>query len=196
MTEVEAQDPYRQQLTEVTDDSLKTGLESLFDAGYIDFDENKIMIENNPEMCLDDIMACIDESKKDEENKLVDFEEAESEDAAAGDYDDKDIEEMNKLVGTVVDSNTETDPENEADFVEKEKLEIKEDVGSTGPSSKQVNSDGDSKDAVQPFEENKNPNLPEPHHEDPNLYIVRKKPKRAIPGTKTEKATEIQQRVG
>ena len=33
-------------------------------------------------------------------------------------------------------------------------------------------------------------------HDDPNLYVVRKKPKRAIPGSKTEKATEVQQRVG
>jgi len=33
-------------------------------------------------------------------------------------------------------------------------------------------------------------------HDDPNLYVVRKKPKRAPPGTKAEKATEVQQRVG
>jgi len=106
---------------------------------------------------------------------------------------------MDKLVGGVV--NTETDPENENDF-EKDAIEdaIDEAVISTGPSSKQIDaseSDNSKKAvAVKPFEENKNPNIVEPKHDDPNLYVVRKKPKRAIPGTKPEKATEIQQRVG
>ena len=104
---------------------------------------------------------------------------------------------MDKLVGGVVD--TETDPENEADF-EKEANEDAENdaVGSTGPSSKQqdASESDNSKKEVKPFEENKNPNIEEPKHDDPNLYVVRKKPKRAIPGAKPEKATEIQQRVG
>ena len=58
MVEVE-QDPYIQQLEELTDETLQTNLKSLYDAGYVDFDENKIMIESNPEMSLEDIMACI-----------------------------------------------------------------------------------------------------------------------------------------
>ena len=75
MTEVLAQDPYVQQLEEVENKDLKTSLQDLYDAGYVDFDENKIMIESNPEMSLDDVMACIDESKKDEDDQLVDLDE-------------------------------------------------------------------------------------------------------------------------
>ena len=67
---------------------------------------------------------------------------------------------MDKLVGDVV--GTETDPENEADF-EKDEVEDALDNagGSTGPSSKQIDaSESDnSKKAVKPFEENKNPNI-------------------------------------
>ena len=39
-------------------------MKTLFDAGYLDFDENKVMIETNPGMTIEDIMACIDESKQ------------------------------------------------------------------------------------------------------------------------------------
>ena len=35
-------------------------------------------------------------------------------------------------------------------------------------------------------------NIPDPIHDDPNLYVVRKRPKRALPGTKPEKAKEVQ----
>ena len=104
---------------------------------------------------------------------------------------------MDKLVGGVVD--TETDPENEADFEKEANDDAENDAaGSTGPSSKQqdASESDNSKKEVKPFEENKNPNIEEPKHDDPNLYVVRKKPKRAIPGAKPEKATEIQQRVG
>ena len=102
---------------------------------------------------------------------------------------------MDKLVGDV--DGTETDPENDFDKDAVEDADAENQV-STGPSSKQVDaSESDnSKKAVKPFEENKNPNIEEPKHDDPNLYVVRKKPKRAIPGSKPEKATEIQQRVG
>ena len=75
MTEIVASDSYVQQLDEVEEQSLKTVLQDLYDAGYVDFEENKIMIEANPEMSVDDIMACIDESKKDEETRLVDLDE-------------------------------------------------------------------------------------------------------------------------
>jgi len=33
------------------------------------------MIEANPDMTVDDIMACIDESKKDDEDRLLDLDE-------------------------------------------------------------------------------------------------------------------------
>ena len=101
---------------------------------------------------------------------------------------------MDKLVGDV--DAEETDPEN--DFAKDAVEDADENIVSTGPSSKQIDaSESDnSKKEVKPFEENKNPNIEEPKHDDPNLYVVRKKPKRAIPGQKPEKATEIQQRVG
>ena len=47
----------------MNNESLKTGLEFLFHAGYVDFEENKIIIESNPEMTMEDLMACIDVSK-------------------------------------------------------------------------------------------------------------------------------------
>ena len=194
MTEVLTTDTYVQQLEEVENKDLKTSLQDLYDAGYVDFDENKIMIESNPEMSLDDVMACIDESKKDDEDdELVDLDDDEESDAVDGEYDEKDIEDMEKLVGDV--EGQETDPEND----DKEaKDETDDAIVSTGPSSKNIDaSESDnSKKAVKPFEENKNPNIAEPTHADPNLYVVRKKPKRALPGAKPEKATEIQQRVG
>ena len=48
----------------LTDSGLQSGLKTLFDAGYLDFNENKVMIETNPGMTIEDIMACIDESKQ------------------------------------------------------------------------------------------------------------------------------------
>ena len=57
------EDPYLDQLAEIEDGTLKTGLEFLYHAGYVDFEENKIIIESNPEMSMDDLMACIDASK-------------------------------------------------------------------------------------------------------------------------------------
>ena len=114
MVESTQQDPYLQQLEEVTGETLTAGLKSLYDSGYVDFEENKIMIESNPGMSLEDIMICIDESKKDGEGtNLEDLDADQSSDVGAGEMDEKDIEEMNALVGHVVDSNTETDPENE-----------------------------------------------------------------------------------
>ena len=75
MTELVSSDTYVKQLEEVENKSLKTTLQDLYDAGYLDFEENKIMVEANPEMSIDDIMACIDESKKDDEDQLVDLDE-------------------------------------------------------------------------------------------------------------------------
>ena len=71
----------------MTDETLKTSLKSLYDSGYMDFDENKIMIESNPEMSLEDVMACIDESNKDEGTNLEDLENEQS-DSAAGELDE------------------------------------------------------------------------------------------------------------
>ena len=198
MTEVIQQNPYLEQLEEVTEETIKSSLEQLYEAGYVDFEENKIMIESNPEMELDDIMACLDESKKDDEEatKLVDLEDDGTSDVAAGEYNEKDIEEMNALVGEVVDSVHETDPEEDNDDDKKGVIvQALADVDahiSTGTSSKQKQSDSeeskDSKSAVTPFDENSNvENKPKQvnaeTHKDPNLYVVRKKPKRAAPGT-------------
>ena len=135
---------------------MKTSLQSLYDAGYVDFEENKIMIESNPTMSLDDVMACIDESKKEDEGtKIVDLdEEGESSDVAAGDYDEKDIEEMNKLVGGVLDSNTETDPENE-DNQDESKAE--EETKATKADATDISKVA--KEVSKPLEENKDPNI-------------------------------------
>ena len=61
-------DSYVQQLGDIEEESLKANLKALYDAGYVDFEENKIMIESNPEMSMEDIMVCIDESNKDEKS--------------------------------------------------------------------------------------------------------------------------------
>ena len=95
----------------MTDATLKTNLQALYDAGYIDFEENKIMIESNPAMSLDDIMACIDESKREEGTNLEDLEGEQSSDAAGEGLDDSDVEEMK---GFAPEANVETDPEVEA----------------------------------------------------------------------------------
>ena len=56
MVEVTAQqEPYLQQIEEEDDANLKTSLRSLYDAGYVDFEENKIMIESNPGLSMEDI---------------------------------------------------------------------------------------------------------------------------------------------
>lgn len=112
MVEATTQEPYLQALDDLTDENLKTSLQSLYDAGYVDFDENKIMIESNPGMSLEDIMACIDESKREyDTTNLEDLDNDQSSDAAAGELDEKDIEEMNNIVGPLLDSHTDTDPE-------------------------------------------------------------------------------------
>ena len=118
MVEETTQEPYLQALDDLTDEELKTGLRTLYDAGYVDFDENKIMIESNPGMSMDDIMACIDESKREyDTTNLEDLEEnGQSSDAAAGELDENDIEEMNSIVGPLLDSHTDTDPEIDAEI--------------------------------------------------------------------------------
>ena len=39
-------------------------MKALLKAGYKNFDENKVMIESNPAMTIEDIMACIDEANQ------------------------------------------------------------------------------------------------------------------------------------
>ena len=112
MVEETTQEPYLQALEDLSDEELKTDLRTLYDAGYVDFDENKIMIESNPGMNMEDIMACIDESKREyDTTNLEDLDNGQSSDAAAGELDEKDIEEMNNIVGPLLDSHTDTDPE-------------------------------------------------------------------------------------
>ena len=154
------QPDYLQQMKDESDDAMKTSLQALYDAGYIDFEENKIMIESNPAMSLDDIMACIDESKKEDEGtKIVDLDdEAESSDVAAGEYDEKDIEEMNKLVGNVLDSNTETDPENELDQDEKKVEEETKVASDSKAGATDISKVAEEVGNVRVNQENKNPN--------------------------------------
>ena len=82
MVEATQEDSYSAQMGLITDATLKENLQALYDAGYIDFEENKIMIESNPAMSLDDIMACIDESKREEGTNLEDLSGEQSSDAA------------------------------------------------------------------------------------------------------------------
>ena len=55
---------YLSQVKNLSDSSLKSDMKALFKAGYKDFAENKIMIESNPGMTIEDIMACIDEANE------------------------------------------------------------------------------------------------------------------------------------
>ena len=92
----------------MSDTTLKANLKALYDAGYIDFDENRIMLESNQSMSLDDIMACIDESKIEECTNIEDLEDERSSEATGEGLGENDIEEMKDFVP---DSNVETDPE-------------------------------------------------------------------------------------
>lgn len=142
VTQQEEEQPYLEQLEEVIDANLKTSLKSLHDAGYVDFEENKIMIESNPGMSMEDIMACIDESKKEyDATNLEDLEGEQSSDAAAGELDERDIEEMNNLVGPLLESNTDTDPEIEQAAEEEE---VKEEVNAAKINSEEVKEFGGS----------------------------------------------------
>ena len=81
------------------------------------------MVESNPGMSIDDIIACIDESKKQEFQapQLFDFGHEEfSSDPAACELDEKDIEAMNNLISPIL-ASTESDisPEQEKSLEEK-----------------------------------------------------------------------------
>ena len=75
----------------LTDSSLQNSLKALFDAGYLDFNENKVMIETNPGMSTEDIMACIDESKQENGLNLENVKAESSDDAI--DFGDKQSEQ-------------------------------------------------------------------------------------------------------
>ena len=75
----------------MTDSSLQNSLKALFDAGYLDFNENKLMIETNPGMSTEDIMACIDESKQENGLNLENVKAESSDDAI--DFGDKQSEQ-------------------------------------------------------------------------------------------------------
>ena len=75
----------------LTDSSLQNSLKTLFDAGYLDFNENKLMIETNPGMSTEDIMACIDESKQENGLNLENVKAESSDDAI--DFGDKQSEQ-------------------------------------------------------------------------------------------------------
>ena len=108
MVEATQEDNYTKQLNSLSDATLKANLKALYDAGYIDFDENRIMLESNPSMSLEDIMACIDESKIEECTNIEDLEDEQSSEASGEGLGENDVEEMKDFVP---DSNVETDPE-------------------------------------------------------------------------------------
>ena len=156
----------------MTDATLKTNLQTLYDAGYVDFEENKIMIESNPAMSMNDIMACIDESKREEGTNLEDLEAEESSDAAGDGLEESDVEEMNSLAP---EPNVEHDPE----------VEVPADSGSEDDSEEKP---AESEEQKQEEEKAEAPKVEEPEsskveaapqggspHDDPNLYAVTKR---------------------
>ena len=156
----------------MTDATLKANLQTLYDSGYVDFEENKIMIESNPAMKMDDIMACIDESKREEGTNLEDLEGEESSDAAGDGLEESDVEEMNSLAP---EPNVEHDPE----------VEVPADSGSENDSEEKP---AESEEQKQEEEKAEAPKVEEPEsskveagpqggspHDDPNLYAVTKR---------------------
>ena len=108
MVETTTQKPYLKALAEVAEENLKNNLNSLYEAGYVDFYENKIMVESNPGMSIDDIIACIEESKKEEflVEQLNDLDNEQSSDAGVGELDEKDIKAMNDIIGPLTSSSS------------------------------------------------------------------------------------------
>ena len=52
-------DPYIQKLDDIEDESLQIKLKSLYEMGYVEFDTNKYILESNPTMDLQDIIAVL-----------------------------------------------------------------------------------------------------------------------------------------
>ena len=106
---------------------------------------------------------------------------------------------MTKLVAPILDSNTDTDPEvQDVPETTKEQQEAATTSSDTKKSNKSV---GDEEKKVEEYVEaalSQSPpkENPDTNHEDPALYVTRKKAKRAIPGAQPEKATEVVKRVG
>ena len=156
----------------MTDATLKTNLQTLYDSGYVDFEENKIMIESNPAMSMVDIMACIDESKREEGTNLEDVEAEESSDAAGDGLEESDVEEMQSFAP---EPNVEHDDE----------IEAPADSGSENDSEEKP---AESEEQKQGEEKAEAPKAEEPAsskveaapqvgspHDDPNLYVVTKR---------------------
>ena len=64
MVQVSQDKTYLSQVKKLSDSNLKRDMKALLKAGYKNFDENKVMIESNPAMTIEDIMACIDEANQ------------------------------------------------------------------------------------------------------------------------------------
>ena len=209
MVEATQQKPYLKALAEVAEENIKNNLRLLYEAGYVDFYENKIMIESNPGMSIDDIIACIDESKKEEflAEQLIDLE---SSYAAAEELDEKDLKAMNDILGPLLDSpDSEQSPPQDRNSSEEKQIsseEVSGDAVSGGKSSdspgaelnkKNTKPSGEEVKKAMPVQNEQTAKVTDPVHDDPNLYAVRKrKPKRSREEQKPEKATEIQKRVG
>ena len=52
-------DPYIQKLDDIEEESLQIKLKSLYEMGYVEFDTNKYILESNPTMDLQDIIAVL-----------------------------------------------------------------------------------------------------------------------------------------
>ena len=52
-------DPYLQKLDDIEEESLQIKLKSLYEMGYVEFDTNKYILESNPTMDLQDIIAVL-----------------------------------------------------------------------------------------------------------------------------------------
>ena len=64
MVQVSQDKTYLSQVKKLSDSNLQRDMKALLKAGYKNFDENKVMIESNPAMTIEDIMACIDEANQ------------------------------------------------------------------------------------------------------------------------------------
>ena len=107
---------------------------------------------------------------------------------------------MTKLVAPILDSNTDTDPE--VQDVPETTKEQQEAATTSSDTKKSKQSEGEEEKKIEDYIEkaalSQSPpkENPDTNHEDPALYVTRKKAKRAIPGAQPEKATEVVKRVG
>ena len=101
MVESTEQDPYLRKLEDVEDEMLKQKLKSLFEAGQSDFDNNKYILEVNPDLGLEDIVAILESGKKEHKcdgRSPEGWSDEDSSDAYAGDLDEQDLDDMSELL--------------------------------------------------------------------------------------------------